>query len=142
MIRFSLLGTLDVQGSDGRQILSVLAQPKRIALLAYLAAGREEYVRRDTLLGVFWPSFDEEHARHALRQALYVLRRGLGPNVVIARGDEELGVDAERLWCDVATFEAAVKEDRPGEALDIYKGDLLDGFFLSDAPEFEKWPTS
>jgi serine/threonine-protein kinase len=39
----------------------------------------------------------------------------------------------------VAAFEAAVEEDRPGEALDLYKGDLLDGFFLSDAPEFEKW---
>jgi hypothetical protein len=41
MIRLSLLGSLDLRASDGRQILSVLAQPKRVALLAYLAANRD-----------------------------------------------------------------------------------------------------
>jgi serine/threonine-protein kinase len=138
MIRLSLLGSLDLRASDGRQILSVLAQPKRVALLAYLATNRD-YVRRDTLLGLFWPESDEEHARHALRQSVYTLRRGLGPRALASRGDEELAVDCEHLECDVAAFESAVRDGRAEAALELYKGDLLEGFFLSDAPEFEKW---
>jgi serine/threonine-protein kinase len=138
MIRLSLLGSLDLRASDGRQILSVLAQPKRVALLAYLAAN-QDYVRRDTLLGLFWPESDEEHARHALRQSVYTLRRGLGPRALASRGDEELRIDCDHIECDVAAFETAVQDGRAEAALELYKGDLLEGFFLSDAPEFEKW---
>jgi serine/threonine-protein kinase len=118
----------------------VLAQPKRVALLLYLALGaRQGFKRRDTLLGVFWSDVEEERARHALRQALYVLRRALGSNVVVSRGDEELGVDRERVWCDAAAFEAAVDAGRSVDALELYEGDLLPGFYLDDAPEFERW---
>jgi serine/threonine-protein kinase len=134
MIRLSL----DLRASDGRQILSVLAQPKRVALLAYLAANRD-FVRRDTLLGLFWPESDEEHARHALRQSLYTLRRSLGPRALSSRGDEELGIDCDHLECDVAAFEVAVRDGQAEAALELYRGDLLEGFFLSDAAEFEKW---
>jgi DNA-binding SARP family transcriptional activator len=138
MIRLSLLGSLDLRAGDGRQILSVLAQPKRVALLAYLAAHRD-YVRRDTLLGLFWPESDEEHARHALRQSLYTLRRSLGPRVLTSQGDEQLGIDGDHLECDVGLFEAAVRNGEAEAALELYNGDLLEGFFLSDALEFEKW---
>ncbi len=138
MIRLSLMGSLDLRASDGRQILSVLAQPKRVALLAYLAAHRDS-VRRDTLLGLFWPESDEERARHALRQSLYTLRRSLGPRVLTSQGDEQLGIDGDHLECDVGLFEAAVRDGEAEAALDLYKGDFLEGFFLSDAPEFEKW---
>ncbi|MEJ2312145.1 MAG: BTAD domain-containing putative transcriptional regulator [Gemmatimonadales bacterium] len=138
MIRLSLLGSLDLRAGDGRQMLSVLAQPKRVALLAYLAADRD-FVRRDTLLGLFWPESDEERARHALRQSLYTLRRSLGPRVLASRGDEELGIDRDHLECDVGLFEAAVRNGEAEAALELYKGDLLEGFFLSDAAEFEKW---
>ena len=138
MIRLSLLGSLDLRAGDGRQVLSVLAQPKRVALLAYLAAHRDS-VRRDTLLGLFWPESDEEHARHALRQSLYTLRRSLGPRVLTAQGDEQLGIDGDHLECDVGLFEAAVRNGEAEAALELYNGDLLEGFFLSDALEFEKW---
>ncbi len=138
MIRLSLLGSVDLTGPDGRQILSVLAQPKRVALLAYLATAGD-WVRRDTLLGIFWPESDEERARHALRQALYSLRRSLGPHAIQSRGDEELYAEPGHLWCDAVAFEEAVAGGQPGNALDLYGGELLEGFFLSDAPAFEKW---
>ena len=37
MVRFQALGGLDLRGHDGRELLSVLAQSKRQALLSYLA---------------------------------------------------------------------------------------------------------
>jgi len=41
----------------------VLAQPKRVALLAYLAAATPRRLhRRDSLLALFWPELDQEHA--------------------------------------------------------------------------------
>jgi serine/threonine-protein kinase len=74
MVEFRLLGSVDLKGSDGQALRSVLAQPKRVALLAYLAVARPNgYHRRDKLLGLFWPESDQEHGRAALRKALYFL---------------------------------------------------------------------
>lgn len=139
-IRFETLGALELRAADGRRLLSILSQPKRVALLAYLAVGSSRgFKRRDTLLGVFWPEVEQERARHALRQAVYVLRQGLGADVVVSRGDEEIGLAGDEIWCDAAAFERAIEEARPEQALEWYGGDLLSGFFLSDAPEFERW---
>jgi TolB-like protein/DNA-binding SARP family transcriptional activator/Tfp pilus assembly protein PilF len=91
------------------------------------------------LLALFWPELDQDHARAALRQALHVVRSALGPDIVITRGDEEIGLDFARLWCDVATFDDAIAAGRFAEALDCYRGPLLEGFFISAGGEFERW---
>jgi serine/threonine protein kinase/DNA-binding SARP family transcriptional activator len=137
-IAFRTLGSLDLTGSDSHRILSVIAQPKRVALLAYLAVGGG-FKRRDTLIGVFWPELDQDRARHALRQATYVLRGALGPEVIVSRGDDELGVDEEKLWCDAIAFEAAADAGRAEVALSLYAGELLPGFFLTGAGNFQAW---
>src|SRR3989449_2780691 len=82
---------------------------------------------------------EQEHARAALRQALHGLRQGLGADVLTSRGDEEVGVHEQRLWCDVRAFHQALEASDWSRALELYRGGLLEGFFLSDAPEFERW---
>ncbi len=140
VIELRLFGGLDLRRSDGRALDSILTQPKRVALLAFLAAATPYRLhRRDTLLGLFWPELDQEHARAALRQALHGLRQGLGTDVLRNRGDEEVGVDERRLWCDVRAFHQALEADDWSRALALYRAGLLDGFFLSDSPEFERW---
>jgi serine/threonine-protein kinase len=140
VIELRLLGSLDLRGPDGRQLNSLLAQPKRIAILAYLCAATPRgYHRRDKLLGLFWPESDSEHARASLRNAIHVLRRSLGQETIVARGDDELGVDFAGLRCDVVDFDEALKAERGEEALELYRGDLLEGFFLSELPGFEQW---
>src|SRR2546422_7475057 len=70
MIEFRLLGTLHLTDAEGREVTSLLTRSRRLALLAYLAAARPRGLhRRDTLLALFWPELDVEHARAALRQA-------------------------------------------------------------------------
>jgi len=119
---------------------ALLGQPRRLALLAYLAAATPlGFHRRDSLLALFWPELDQEHARAALRQALHVVRDALGAGAVTSRGDEEIGLDYDQVSCDVVAFERAVDREQFREALDLYRGDLLEGFFISDAPEFERW---
>jgi DNA-binding SARP family transcriptional activator/TolB-like protein len=140
MMQLRLLGSVDLLGADGRDVESLLRRPKRLALLGYLAAARPRgFHRRDTLLALFWPDLDQSHARNALRQAVHYVRHSLGPNVVTARGEEELGIACEHLSCDVAQFEQHLDGERPEAALALYGGELLAGFHLADASEFEHW---
>lgn len=139
-IEIRMLGTLRLTTTDGRDLGSLVRQPKRVALLAYLAAAVPRGLhRRDTLLAHFWPELDDSHARAALSQALYVLRSALGEESIIARGDAEVGLDAAAVWSDVAAFEEALEDGRPAEALVLYGGDLLEGFFVPGAEGFERW---
>ena len=140
MIELRLLGRLTLTSADGRDVRALLGQPRRLALLAYLAAATPPgFHRRDSLLALFWPELDQEHARAALRQALHVVRDALGADAVASRGDEEIGLDVDRVSCDVAAFGRAVEQAEFREALDLYRGDLLEGFFISGAPDFERW---
>src|SRR5437870_7029940 len=140
MIELRMLGRLSLIGADGREVRALLGQPRRLALLAYLAAASPPgFHRRDTLLALFWPELDQEHARAALRQALHVVRDALSGDAVASRGDEEIGLDFAQVSCDVAAFERALLKGELEEALDLYRGALLEGFFISDAPEFERW---
>src|SRR6185437_1097711 len=91
VIEFRTLGTLDLRAADGRELHSLLAQPKRIALFAYLCIAQPRgFHHRDTLLGLFWPNADQEHARTSLRKSLHFLRRALGDDAILSRGDEEV----------------------------------------------------
>jgi DNA-binding SARP family transcriptional activator/Flp pilus assembly protein TadD len=141
MIRLRTLGALDLRAVDGEELRTVLAQPKRFALLAYLAVATPRGAhQRDTLIALFWPEQDSEHARNALSQSLHFLRRWLGAGVIISRGADELAVNRDLLWCDAVAFEDALAAGQPKEALELYRGDLLHGFHLSDdAVEFQHW---
>jgi DNA-binding SARP family transcriptional activator len=140
VIEFRTLGTLELRSADGRELYSSVVQPKRIALLAYLCIAQPRgFHRRDTLIGLFWPNSDQEHARTSLRKALHILRRALGDQTIVSRGNEEIAVDFKGIFCDAALFDASLKASRLEEALEIYRGDLLPGFFIDDAREFEDW---
>ena len=140
MIQLRTLGTLALRDTAGEDLHAILAQPKRVALLVYLAVARPRgFHRRDTLLALLWPEQDEQHARWALNQALRHLRNALGKEVLPSRGDEEVGVDFGLLSCDAVEFEAALEADDPARALELYQGDLLAGFHVSGCGEFERW---
>jgi len=135
-----MLGAVDLRGGDDRLLHGVLAQPKRLALLAYLAAATPRaFHSRDTLLCLLWPDLNHEHARAALRQALYILRGTLGDGVLVTCGDAAIGLDHSRVWCDVTAFDRAIEAGSHAEALTLYGGEVLAGFHLSGAPEFERW---
>jgi len=141
MIHLHTLGVVDLRGPDGEELRGVLQQPKRLGLLAYLAvAWPHRFHRRDSLLALFWPELDQEHARAALRRALYFLRSELGSEVLAGRGDEEIGVAEQELWCDAAAMEKALDAGEPEKGLELYRGALLDGLYVTGAaPEFEDW---
>ena len=135
-----MLGTLDLKGIDGRAVHSILAQPKRLALLAYLAIHTDQGARRDSVVALFWPELDTAHARGALRQSLRFLRRELGDGILNGNSDEALAFEPGTVWCDVAAFEQACKAGHPGQALQLYRGGFLEGCFVSGgSPELDRW---
>jgi len=139
MIRLKSFGSIDLRGPGG-ELRGVLSQPKRLALLLRLAAERPgTFLRRDTLLAMFWPELDAAGARNALRQALFHLRRELGEGVLVNRGDDQLGLDASLISADVADFEEAAAGGRWRVALDLVRGELAPGLYVSDASGFEEW---
>ncbi len=139
MVELRVLGALRLTAPDRRDVGSLERQARRAALLVYLAAATPRgSQRRDKLLALFWPELDEARARAALNQAVYVLRATLGVDAIAPRGDGALGI-TDAVWCDAVAFEAALDSGNVAEALVLYRGDLLDGFFISGAPEFERW---
>lgn len=140
MIRLTTLGRLDLQRPDGSSIQAILQQPKRLALLTYLAfAGRGAFRSRDLVVAMFWPETDEDRARGALNQALHVLRKWLGRDAIVSRGPDEIGVAGEVVWCDAVAFQEALDAGDESAALALYQGELLPGFYVSGAPGFERW---
>src|SRR3989442_3742967 len=122
MIELRMLGRLSLTGDDGLEVRGLLGQPRRLALLAYLAAASPQgFHRRDTLLALFWPELDQEHARAALRQALHVVRDALGGDAVTSRGDEEIGLGFGPASCDLAAFQPTLRIGQLEAALELHR---------------------
>lgn len=101
-IRIKLLGAVDAIGPDGARLDALLAQPRRLALLAFLMLeSAHGACPRDRVLGVFWPEADPARASANLRQALAFLRRVLGSGAIVGVGQHALRVDPQRVRCDI-----------------------------------------
>src|SRR5450432_2044057 len=140
MLRLRLLGSRELERTDHGDASALFAQPKRFALLAYVACRADRFHRRDSLLAVFWPELDTFAARRALRNALYQLKLALDEDVFITRGDDELMVDRTKLWCDVPALGESLAAAHYDEAVALYRGELLEGVHVSGVgEEFETW---
>jgi DNA-binding SARP family transcriptional activator len=136
MIELCTLGTAVVREAGHHRTL----QPKDVALLAYLVAARPRGPqRREILVSLLWPETGERRARNALNQALHRIRKALGPDVVLSRGYEEVGIDPDRTTCDAVAFEQELDAGRFAEALERYAGEFLSGLYVPGAIGFERW---
>lgn len=112
-----------------------------LALLALLVASAGRQLTRDKLIALLWPERDADAARNLLKVNVHELRKQLGENAVRSSGDQ-LSADASELSSDVTDFLAAVAAGDDRGAVDRYAGPFLDGFYLKDADEFERWAES
>lgn len=138
--RVHVFGAPHVTDAAGQPVASLMAQPKRLAVLTYLvveASGKP--VMRDKVATLFWPELDQSRARQALRQSVHVIRGELGAESVVGVGAEMLALGAGVVTSDVADFEAAAADGHLAQAVGCYRGPLLDGFHVADAVEFDQW---
>jgi TolB-like protein/DNA-binding SARP family transcriptional activator len=135
--RLQTFGTLRlVRAGDDTVLGGHGHQRRRLALLAVLAASPEGR-SRDQLQALFWPEVPQERARHSLDQLLYALRTSLDAGVFTTGNPAYL--NAAVIGSDVGDFSDALGRGELEAAIGLYRGPFLDGFYLSDAPEFEQW---
>jgi adenylate cyclase len=126
------LGKFELIQAGGAAV-SVPAEKNRL-LLVMVALARGHSLDRSELIGALWGDRGAEQARGSLRQALWSIRKDLGPlaEEVLERQGQRLHLNA--IDIDVARFEAAVAEGGSSalaRALELYRGDLLEEFDLA-----------
>jgi len=112
--------------------------------LVYYIAGQEGQSTRDKILAFFWPDHERFAAQPILRNMIHEVRRSLGDTF---QADDQVITFAPYTFVDVLFFSATLNSPSSDlqqltEALNLYKGDFLDGFTLSDSPRFEDWVAS
>ncbi len=117
---------------------------KAQALFFYLAMTSQVH-QRSHLAGMFWPDVEDARALKNLRDVLPNLHHLLHPYLLVTR--QTLAFDTRQPFTlDVAgvnRLERAASDELPLETqielLDLYRGELLEGYYVDDAPEFEGW---
>jgi DNA-binding SARP family transcriptional activator len=113
-------------------------QSRRLALFALAASSRSIGLSRDKLIAYFWPEEERDRARHFLADSLFTIRKSLGRDLIIASG-ADIRLNPELICTDLWKFEDACSGRDFESAAALYRGPFLDGFYVSDAPEFERW---
>jgi DNA-binding SARP family transcriptional activator/membrane-associated phospholipid phosphatase len=134
MLRLQLLGGFRAQAQDA-DVSALAKQPRRAALLTYLAVERD--VARERVITLLWPDAAQERGRHSLNQGIYYLRRLIGADWVELHGDRI--VVAPWLTTDVLDLEAAAASDRHEDVLNLYRGALLASTGITATADFDIW---
>ncbi len=109
---------------------------KSFALLVFLAL-HPEGVRREEIIEVFWPGRAPGRSRGSLRQALWLLRKHLGADLV--EGEELLHIAPGRLDTTVTRLERALEEGATDEALACWGDMELDALRVPGSPAWDHW---
>jgi predicted ATPase/DNA-binding SARP family transcriptional activator len=144
-LRMDLLGQAEVWLSE--VALAGQLPGKALALLAYLALSGRPHPR-PALAALLWSETDDQDALASLRQALTRLRRVAEPYLEISRQTvafrpgPDCRIDAEQFLACTAEIPApldAAAAVRLGDAVARYRGELLHGLSVREAPLFEEW---
>jgi DNA-binding SARP family transcriptional activator len=142
-LRLTLLGRGDGHLASGEPLD---VSKKAMALLAYLALAPSATCAREGLAALLWGDTPETQARQSLRKTLSTLRQAFGTagEPVLLIGSDTVALDLNAVEVDVHTFERRVAEATPAawaSAAALYRGDLLEGFYLRETA-FVEWLTA
>ncbi len=148
-LRITMFGGLRLE--RGGQPLPPFSTHKARALFAYLVTFRDRRHPRAVLAGLLWPEAPQDRARRNLSDALWRLRRVVGPNVILTGEDALAFNTAADYWLDIEEFERLVdweieklgdwgsgsqptnlpiyQSTNLRDAVELYRGDFLEGFY-------------
>ncbi len=144
-LRIDLLGPVQIR--RGERAVSGFISGKAQALLIYLAVTGQPH-SRDRLAGLLWGGMPDRAARTNLRQVLSNLRRLVGEHLSIARETVSLNrsvpyrLDVEEFASLFEQAQTAPPQEQVPlfrSAVEFYRGDLAEGFYVRNAPSFEEW---
>ncbi len=141
--RIELLGSL--RACRRGRVVGRFRSRKIGMLLAHLALHLDRAHPREQLIELLWPESEPNAGRQNLSQALSSLRHQLEPpgipgGAVIQATRSDVRLNPETVSCDAGEFEIALRAGRAAasealrdaaleQAVAIYKGELLPGFF-------------
>jgi DNA-binding SARP family transcriptional activator len=140
VLKLALMGRMQLTLGD-RPLLD-LASAKARALLCFLAVdGRSR--TRHYLSNLLWSELTDHDARRNLRGDLLKLRQVVEPYLEISNQALRFNSEADH-WLDVTAFRslaapAGAAPDQLALAVDLYRGEFLEEFYVRDAPVFENW---
>ena len=135
MVEIRTLGGFSLR-VDG-QIIEKVGSHKAEAILVYLAVTGRSY-DRNVLEALLWPENSQEQASSSLRVALSILKKHLGKYLYSSHGSIGIKPDA-KVYLDISDLEGELDKDQINAALEIYRGDFLEGFQIKESSEFENW---
>ncbi|MCG6875758.1 MAG: AAA family ATPase [Betaproteobacteria bacterium] len=138
-LKLQLFGPFEARLGSGPPV--TFSTRRSQALLACLALRPGRAHSRESLTALLWGEADDTRARQSFRQALTDLRKSLkdAPGLLISR--ESVALREQDIDSDVATFEGLLAQGTPEaleQAIELYRGELLDGFSLPEAA-YEEW---
>jgi len=159
-LRIYLLGVPSVRW--GEAFLSI--SRRRVRALLFRLAIDLRPVSREHLATLLWTNVCDTTAHRDLSHLLTHLRNALPDPACLAVESDFVCLDERRVWSDTAAFmdllrqtrvppiedaagEAEQLATRPGQlavlgqAAALYRGPLMDGFFLDEGLEFDEWLT-
>lgn len=139
VLKFMGSPQISLAGAPITQFVSRKAQ----ALFIYIAVTGKLH-SREKLAELFWPSMPTSKAMNNLRAILPNLRQLVGSHLLITR--QTIAFNREcPYYLDIEAIQGIEQPSRVAnlqylsEAVTQYNGDFLEGFYVSDAPEFENW---
>ena len=144
--RLHLLGSIELT-IDGAPASGIKSDKTR-ALLAYLLVEADRPHRRESLAALLWPESSETAALTSLRSALANLRKvsqdcQIGPPYFLIDGNSLQFNRSSDHSSDVEEFcavnPASDPAERLAEAVEVYRGNFLEGFTVPDSAAFEEW---
>lgn len=160
-LTLSLLGETVVR-LNGTPIENLSAE-KALALLFYLAVESDRAHRREFLAEMLWPEKPPGFSRNNLKQALSLLKKSLSNQnpgddyIISSKRDLQFNAGSSH-WVDALDLEGKVHKVRSHqhdqlntcetcigslqEAVQLYRDEFLEDFYLPDSPEFNEWTLS
>ncbi len=158
-LKLTLFGPFEARLNEKR--ITEFATDKVRALLVYLALEGNRPHRRETLATLLWGDWPHAVALRNLRQSLHRLRQTLDQhqsdlsNDLLTITRQTVQLNPEYLDLDVTHFQQLAREIEQhshdnvqsceaclailADAVALYQGELMTGFSLPDAPDFENW---
>ncbi|MEZ4831933.1 MAG: BTAD domain-containing putative transcriptional regulator [Caldilineaceae bacterium] len=144
-LEIRLFGGLDLR--LGGDVVGSLPTRKAEALLTYLACQKRP-IGREVLADLLWDDRSQDQALANLRSILSSLRKVLKDHLLVTRQTVAFDRSSDH-WLDVDAFTQQIDAlaRLPGDqrtaalqaAVDLYRGDFLEGFYLRESIGFEEW---
>jgi len=134
---YRCLGPVSLLGPAGRPLS--FRTRKQLALFTLFVRRPGQAQSRDGLIELLWSEDDAARSRHSLSQAVSLINKTLGCEAIVSTTKDEMALRDGLVWADVVEFERCVAQRRHQDARALWRGHLLEGVWVRQAPNFEHW---